>query len=64
MRQRYLSHSLLERITDCLLVEQQHVKRLCEGYDGSVINLLLLMNADDMLGPSLEEYLTNELRVA
>lgn len=63
MRKLHLKFGLLEGITNPLLVKQKAIEGVCEGNDGIVFNLILLMDAHDVLGASLLKDLTNELRV-
>ena len=62
--QLHLRLRLIERIADLPSIEDQVVKRVCEGDHSIVLDLVVLMDADHMLGTSLLEDFTNELRVA
>jgi hypothetical protein len=44
--------------------EHSIVEGISESYYSVVIDLVFLVNTDDMLGPSLQEDSTNELRMA
>lgn len=56
-----LEFGLLEGVTDFLLIKQKAVETVCESYNGVVFDLVLLVDAHDMLSTSVYKDLTNEL---
>ena len=61
MRQTHLSSSRLKCITDVSSIEQKPIERVSESYDGIILHLVVLMNADYVLCSSLLENLADEL---